>query len=64
MAKAELKTKKTAASVSDFIASMPDASRKRACTRVLNLMKSATETSIRDLLREKVSGRLSEEPEC
>jgi predicted CopG family antitoxin len=53
MAKAELKTKKTAASVSDFIASMPDASRKRDCTRVLNLMKSATETSIRDLLRKK-----------
>lgn len=42
MAKAQLKTKKTAASVSEFIASMPDAQRKRECTRILDLMKRAT----------------------
>jgi hypothetical protein len=42
MANAELKTKKTAASVSEFIESISDEERRKDCRRLVALMKKAT----------------------
>jgi hypothetical protein len=42
MSNADLKTKKTAASVPDFIESIPDEEKRKDCRRLLTLMKKAT----------------------
>lgn len=42
MANADLKTKKTTASVLDFIESIPDEDRREDCRRLITLMKKAT----------------------
>ena len=39
---AELKTKRTKASVSDFLESISDEQRRRDCVRLVDIMKSAT----------------------
>ena len=42
MANADLKTKKTQASVSKFIDSIPDEKRREDCRRIVDIMKKAT----------------------
>jgi hypothetical protein len=44
MANADLKTKKTSASVSDFIDAIPDEERQKDCRRLVALMKKATKS--------------------
>ena len=42
MSNADLKTKKTDASVPDFIESIPDEEKRKDCRRLVTLMKKAT----------------------
>ena len=44
MANADLKTKKTSASVSEFIEGIPDEERRKDCRRLVSLMKKATKS--------------------